>query len=98
MKIGMIFAAGALAATGIALTPAPAEARTYVSIGIGSPGYYGYGYRDPYYGGYYGRGYGYYDRGYYGRPRHWRGDYGYRRPLVCRYDRWGRQYCRRARW
>ena len=91
MRIGPIFAAGALAPSGLALAPAPAEARTFVSIGIGSPGYYGGYYGRPYYGGYYGRGYygrGYYgDRGYYGRSR-----------IVCHYDRWGRERCRHVRW
>lgn len=101
MKIATIFAAGALAAGGIALTPAPAEARTYVSIGFGSPGYgsgYYRGYRGgyygrPYYNGYYGAPYGYYDRRDYRRSRHYR-----QARIVCRYDRWGRERCRRARW
>ena len=77
MKIGTIFAAGALAVAGVTLAAAPAQARTFVSVGIGSPGYYGgfYGPRYGYgYGGYgpryryvhrYG-GRGIYDRGYYG--------------------------------
>ena len=88
MKIGMIFAAGALALAGVALTPAPAQARTFVSIGLGSPGYYGGGYygrpyREYYgyngyggYSGYYGRPYAYYDRGYYNRGYYDRGYYG----------------------
>ena len=102
MRFLSILGAGALAA-GVAAMPAPAEARTYVSIGIGTP-YYG--------GGFYGRGYygpGYYGRGFYGPPRGYygppRGFYrGYDRPYargwggrtICRENRWGRVRCFRA--
>lgn len=98
MKIGLIFAAGALAVTGAAVTPAPAEARTYVSIGVGSPGYYGGGY------GYYGRPYyvrpyygGYAYNGYYGRPYYGGYDGYYDVPRRYYRPRYHRGYERR-RW
>jgi hypothetical protein len=43
--------------------------RSSVVVGLGYPGYYGYGYGRPYYNSYYGYPYGYYPRPYYyGRP------------------------------
>lgn len=105
MKISMMFAAGALAIAGIAATPAPAEARTYVSVGFGT-GYYGGGHYGPRYG-YYGPGYGY-GRGYYGRSvrRHHYGrpgifydNGGYGRPRYYRGDRrWRGDRRRYDRW
>ena len=97
MRFLSILGAGALAA-GVAAMPAPAEARTYVSIGIGTP-YYGGGYYGRGYGrGFYGPGYG---RGFYGPPRgfYGRGDRGYNRGYgwggrtICREGRWGRVRC-----
>ena len=54
------------------------------SLNVGGPGYYGYGYGRPYYGGYRGLygprfGGGYYGRGYYGRGY----GYGYRPVVVA---------------
>lgn len=70
-------AAAAVATMGL-VASAPAEARTFVSVGVGTPGYYpayGYGYPGYYgwYGGFYYPGSGgfVYDR--YRRPYRWNG-------------------------
>jgi hypothetical protein len=66
----------------VAFTPQPAQARVYVSVGIGAPGYYYPYYYDT---GYYGYNYPYY-YGYY-RPWYWRHHHYYR---YGYYHRWHR--------